>query len=203
MSNMRNIGLAIQSYAAAHGGFLPPAYLADNKGRPTHSWRVLMLPYFDRQDLYEKYRFDEPWDGPHNRLLHDTILEVYCCSESGRRSTNTSYVVVRGNETAWPDSQQTNLNEISHADGAENTLLVIEMADSGIHWMEPRDLEFSNISFQVNPTQGKGISSKHKGLAVAAFCDGRVKALSKDLPESTVRALLTVRGGEKIRDTDY
>ena len=34
-----------------------------------HSWRVLLLPYLDRSDLYKAYDFTEPWDGPNNRKL--------------------------------------------------------------------------------------------------------------------------------------
>jgi prepilin-type processing-associated H-X9-DG protein len=202
-SHMRNLGLAILNYAAEHDGFLPPPYLADDTGRPIHSWRVLMLPYIDRRDLYDKYRFDEPWDGPHNRQLHDTMIEVFCCPEAGRPSTSTNYVVVRGNETAWPDSQQIKLDEISSADGLEHTLLLVETAETGIHWMEPRDDSFSKIPLRLDSSAGPAVSSRHPGVVNVIFCDGRVKPLSQELPPATIRALLTVRGGEKIRDGDY
>ena len=34
-----------------------------------HSWRVLILPYFCMGDIYNQYNFNEPWNGPKNRLL--------------------------------------------------------------------------------------------------------------------------------------
>ena len=38
----------------------PPAYLADRDGKPMHSWRVLILPFLEQQELYRAYHFDEP-----------------------------------------------------------------------------------------------------------------------------------------------
>ena len=49
-------------------GHFPPAYVADVQGRPAHSWRVLLLQS-GMETLYERYHFDEPWDGPRNRSL--------------------------------------------------------------------------------------------------------------------------------------
>ena len=74
-NNLKQIGLALQNYLSSEGSF-PPAYVVDSAGRPVHSWRVLLLPYFDGREadvvrnklLYEAYRFDEPWDGPTTRV---------------------------------------------------------------------------------------------------------------------------------------
>ena len=55
-------------YEDEHGCF-PPAYVADASGRPMHSWRVLILPYLDQQQLYDQYDFSEPWNGPNNQQL--------------------------------------------------------------------------------------------------------------------------------------
>ena len=57
---------ALQAYHQANGCF-PPAYIADKNGKPMHSWRVLILPYLDYDDLYKAYDFSEPWDGPKNK----------------------------------------------------------------------------------------------------------------------------------------
>src|SRR5204863_151662 len=65
---LKQIGLALLNYREVYGCF-PPAFIADESGRPMHSWRVLILPYIDHVSLYYEYRFDEPWDGPNNRKL--------------------------------------------------------------------------------------------------------------------------------------
>ncbi|HEV3023824.1 MAG TPA: DUF1559 domain-containing protein, partial [Pirellulales bacterium] len=43
-----------------------PAFVADDEGKPMHSWRVLILPFIEQQPLYDQYDFSEPWNGPHN-----------------------------------------------------------------------------------------------------------------------------------------
>ncbi len=142
LNNMHNIALALHNYHSAYGS-LPPPYIADASGRPMHSWRVLMLPYLDRPDLYQAYRFDEPWDGPNNSKLHNLIVDVFNCPEDhgGKKSTETSYVAVVGPETLWPGDRAVRLDDVT--DGLGNTLLVVEIANSGIHWLEPRDLHVS------------------------------------------------------------
>jgi hypothetical protein len=62
---LRHIAIALQNYHDVHGQ-LPPAYLPDSRGRPMHSWRVLLLPFLEMQALYDQYDFNEPWDGPNN-----------------------------------------------------------------------------------------------------------------------------------------
>jgi hypothetical protein len=88
------------------------------------------------------------------------------------------------------------------ADGLAHTLLVVEVAKSDIHWMEPRDLHFSQMSKTINAATGQGISSPHKGIASVAFADGRVRVLHDSVSAETIESLLTVRGGEKI-PTDF
>ena len=40
----------MQEYHQARGSF-PPLYVADKSGKPTLSWRILILPYMDQSDL--------------------------------------------------------------------------------------------------------------------------------------------------------
>ena len=102
---MNQLLLALQSYENANG-HLPPAYVVGPDGKPWHSWRVLILPYLGYEEVYKRYRFDEPWDGPNNRRLADQILfEQYFQCPSGRdlgKTQHTNYVVVVGAGTAFP-----------------------------------------------------------------------------------------------------
>lgn len=185
------VAFALQNYHDVHGSF-PPAYIADASGRPMHSWRVLLLPYMERMDLYQRYDFNEPWNGPNNRQLASAIGGIYG-EDSGE---NTRFVAVVGPETAWPGSQARTLGEFP--DGTENTILLVEVLDSGIHWMEPRDLTLAELAHGVNVSASKGISSPHRDGANVAFADGRYRFLSKTLSWSTLRALLTADGKEKV-----
>lgn len=200
LNNLHNIGIALASYASKYGS-LPPAYLTDAHGRPTHSWRALILPYLDRGDLTQVYRFDEPWNGPNNSKLHGIDVDVFRCPADGGKKTNTSYVAVVGDSTLWPGAGCMKYEDAT--DGLGTTLLVVEIADSGIHWMEPRDLELASMPHTINDPAKKGISSRHPGIVAVAFADGRVKVLNAAIPWPTLEALLTARGKEIIPDSSY
>ncbi len=138
--NLHMIGIALHNYHDAHGTF-PPAVIADDHGRPMHSWRVLILPYIDQRLLYEQYDLNEPWDGPNNRLLLDKIPSVYVCPSGYGRDQHektTSYVAVTGLGAAWPGRSARSLEEFT--DGTSKTIFIIE-TDADIPWMEPRDVD--------------------------------------------------------------
>jgi len=202
LNNLRQIGLALHNYHQQYDCF-PPAIIADSNGQPMHSWRVLLLPYLDQSALYAEYRFDEPWDGPNNSKLADKIVGVYNCpGEDAARNesvaTMTSYVAVVGPETVWPESGAATIGDIK--DGTSNTLMIVEVANSGIHWMEPRDLHIVQMAPTINPKSGQGISSPHIGGAQVLMADGTVRFISEQLTAETIRALLTRHGGEVIAD---
>jgi prepilin-type processing-associated H-X9-DG protein len=197
-SNLKQIGLALQNYHVTYGSF-PPAYVADENGRPMHSWRVLILSYLDHKQLYDEYRFDEPWDGPHNSKLLERAPAVFSCPNDVKKNGRanrwmTSYVAVIGPETAWPVDQPTTIRDIT--DGTANTIQVVEVGNSGVNWMEPRDRQLSEIVPTLNGTSRNGLASAHTGGAQALFADGSVKFLNDTISADLLRALLTRNGAE-------
>lgn len=194
--NLKQISLALWCYADVYGS-LPPAYIADKSGRPMHSWRVLILPFIEQRGLYDRYDFNEPWDGPHNRLLAKHIPPQYRCpSEPPWPSPETSYLAVTGKATVWPGTHGTALSKVS--DGLGDTIAVVEVASSGVHWMAPRDLPMAEFVKGINRPSGKGASSPHPSGCHAACCDGRVWFLQAPTSTATLKALATRAGGEPL-----
>ena len=192
-SHIRNIASAMLAYEREHGA-LPPQSVPGPNGKPWHSWRVLLLPYLDEKPLYERYRFDEPWDGPHNRLLHDHAFSVYHCPTDDSDLSRTSYFVVSGPGMMFEPGKR--LKSADAADGAGNTVLVIEAAGQNIHWLEPRDLESAQLANQVNASGQPSISSAHPKVAHVALVDESERAIADDADPAAVRAMLTRNGGE-------
>ena len=110
--------------------------------------------------------------------------------------THTSYAVVVGPGTMWPGDESVCSRDVT--DGTSRTLLVVEVADSGIEWMEPRDLHIDKLAPNINPASGQGISSKHPTGASGLFGDGHVEVLSEDLTPEQIRAMLSRAGGEEV-----
>ena len=83
-------------------------------------------------------------------------------------------------------------------DGIRNTIVFVEVKDSGIHWAEPRDLDFGKMSFRVNDPNGEGISSYHPGVAGVVFADGQIRFIDDGFDPNLLKALLTINGGEDV-----
>ncbi len=204
-SNLSQLAQAILRYHSVHGEF-PPAYTVDPHGNRLHSWRTLILPYLYRQDVYDKIRLNEPWNSPYNSQFHSVQMRIFECPdrhEFGRRPC-THYVAVVGRQTACPISGDRSIDDI---DDPENTIMLVEVENPDIHWMEPRDLEFNQMSMQVNHEDGRGISGRHltgkkRGLvgldiwkpgAYVAFADGHVEFFPVDTPPDKIRPMLLIK----------
>ncbi|HET6424118.1 MAG TPA: DUF1559 domain-containing protein [Planctomycetaceae bacterium] len=196
---MCKLQLALRNYHEVYGSF-PPAYIADADGKPMHSWRVLILPYLDANHIYVQYRFDEPWDSPHNfELARKYGNEHFRCASStappGSRLTN--YVAIVGPGTPFPGAGVTTLDDLH--DGKENTILLAEIAESNIHWMEPRDLRIDEMSFQLNDRRKPGLSSPHDFGPGVVFADAiTTYRVGHGVKPKTLRALTTIAGREPV-----
>lgn len=192
-ANLGRIGVAMQAYYADYGCF-PPGYVADKRGRPLHSWRALLLPYLD-PPLAAQYRYDEPWDGPNNSRLAGRIPSVYRCpSEISESRNTTNYVVINGADTIFDGETCTKRAEIT--DGAADTLLVVEMEESGIAWLEPRDLRIEQITGGINSADE--VASRHAGGAMVLTADGKTHFLLDGRNAAEVQAFATKSGGETV-----
>ena len=201
---LSEIAKALKEYHSVHGRY-PPAYVADKDGRPLYSWRVLVLPYLDHKDVYTEFHRDEPWDSPHNlALIERKRIWAFACPtecDGSDAPNNTSYVMIVG--PGMICDGRTSVGEGDVADGLQNTLLVVEMSDSGIHWAEPRDLNVAEMSYRINDPDEPCIRSRHPGCANAVFCDGREHYLKGSTAPETVKALTTIAGGEKMDKESY
>jgi prepilin-type processing-associated H-X9-DG protein len=206
VNNLKQIALALYAYHDEFGR-LPPAYVPDENGRPKHSWRVLILPYLIKNDapgpaemkrIYEAYDFSEAWDGPHNRQLASRMPLVYGCgADPGRRASNTSYLLMTGEHSAFVGSPSVKLDDIR--DGKANTILVVEAGNSGVNWMEPKDYPIDQLRFGQKDTPGLKMGGNHPGGANAAFADGSVRFLhEKGGTNAMLKELGTIDGGEKV-----
>jgi type II secretory pathway pseudopilin PulG len=205
LDRLAAIGIALEAYQEANGCY-PPAYLVGKDGKPAHSWRVLLLPYLEYDDLYERYDFDEPWNGPHNRLLVNEIPLEYCSPlvtpeeyESpfeDSKSATTPYLAIVGPDTAWPGAAPLKPADIQHR---PNTVIrLLEAANSNVNWMEPRDITYKQALAGITSGGKPRIKSYHAGHIPALLLSHEVVMLPINIPRDIFRAMLTVTGPDTL-----
>lgn len=185
-ANLRRIGRALYSYHKVYGAF-PPAVTTDAQGRPTLSWRVLILPFLEEHSLYTQYDRSQPWNSPSNLALVAQAPSVYGCPAASAPG-ETSYLMVVGPGTVGGrPNESVSLAGIS--DGASNTILVVEVVGARVRWTEPRDLPVETAARVLNDGSGLGPSSAHAAGANVLLCDGSVEVLSPRIPVEVLRGM--------------
>ncbi len=169
-NNLRRIYQAFAEYADVNGAY-PPAFTVDAEGRKLHSWRVLLLPYLDEEELFAQIRLDEPWDSDWNSQFHSQTPNVFKCASTpetlGDKTCRCAFSVVlsdggeKGNKGKDGENKEsreggkdgdggvetafrtdgTSVAPEDLRDGASNTVLCVERK-SPVCWTAP-DVELT------------------------------------------------------------
>ena len=190
-NNLQQIGLALHNYADQYGAF-PPAHTVDAAGKPLHSWRTLILPFLEQQELYKKIDLSKPWNDPANAEAFKTTPAAYRCPSARLQPNYTSYLGVVGENACFHPTEPRAFSEIS--DGLSNTLMVFEVAQKlAVHWMDPLDANAEMVlSFKSDGNIG------HDGGTQVALADGSVRFISENASPETLRALISIFGNEQV-----
>lgn len=210
-NNLKRIAMALYNYHDVFKSF-PPAVTYAADGTPMHSWRVAIAPYLVQNEFYDAYDFGQAWDGPSNLLLADEVPEVplstvdrkyagvvfdaayfgYRCPSAPRSQDHwmTNYVMLIDDRAGKPNGPPNRPGSVPPSVNPKSAVIIIEIADSDIRWMEPRDVLLSELSMKINDRSRRSLSSHHGGACVA-YADGSVEWLDDATTEEYVRALLT------------
>lgn len=192
-NNLKQIGLALHNYHDVYKSF-PPAYVTDENGTPMHSWRVLILPFIDQQNLYDEYDFSKPWDSLANFSVLNNMPEIFNCpSHPDADSSTTHYAAVFGPGCIFEGAEPIRFAHIT--DGTSNTILVGEVQDAAIPWTAPRDVDVAVHSTIGDP---EGFSSYHFGGAQFLMSDGAVRFISESIDQRTLNNLFTRNDGNPV-----
>jgi hypothetical protein len=186
-NNLKQIALAFHNYHSVYNHF-PPAAIYDKSGKPLLSWRVLILPFVEQDNLFKRFHLDEPWDSEHNKKLLDGMPKVYH-APTEKQTHRTHYLGFVGKGTVFEGKKGIQIRDIP--DGTSYTVLVVEAAES-VPWTKPEDLPFD----PDKPLPKLG--GLFEGGFNAAMCDGSVRFLSSKITPQTLRSAITRNGGEVL-----
>lgn len=176
---IRQLVAAMLAYRNENG-HLPPA--AITKGdRPLLSWRVKLLPYLGAENakLYRDFDLEESWDGPQNRKLLSRMPGVFALQgQHGSSEGKTFFQVFVGPDAPfdWKD--------LKTPRGARRGRILIAEARKPVPWTKPEDMEFSPQA----PAPRPGYDSER---FLAAMEDGQVILVPANIPEQSLRAMIT------------
>jgi hypothetical protein len=199
-NNLKQLGLAMHNYHDTMGAF-PPAVVTDASGKPLYSWRVLLLPYLEANNVYQQFKLDEPWDSLNNKRLLAQMPALFAAPGANKDEPYTThYQVFVGGGALFDAPDRVPRNQfgpprgphIAHiTDGTSNTIMIVESAEA-VPWSKPQDLSY-------NPT---GPLPKLGGVVSGGFncvaADGAVHFLKNSTPTEVLRALITRQGGEIV-----
>lgn len=200
-NNLKQLALACHNFESAHG-VLPPQALVDNDGKKLLSWRVLLLPYLDQEELYSQFRLDEAWDSPHNIKLLERMPAVFGPSDAAQlaalreKGLTCSLAPLTPQSLFGKPGLGRDFDEI--LDGTSNTLLFVEVNPAhAVPWTKPEDVVLDGD----NPLEKLRISDREDFLAARG--DGSVDYLPLSMPVAVLQALLSIDGGETVDQSSY
>ena len=189
-ANLKQIALALHMYHDAFRYF-PPAFTTTPEGKPALSWRVLILPFLDKQALFSEFHFNEPWDSEHNKRRIELMPAALRAPQSRAGENMTNYLAIRGERTVFPGARPTRLPEVR--DGPSNTLMTVEVSDDlAVVWTKPDD-------FVPDPEDPiKGLVGLQPDGFLGGLVDGSVCYVSSKIDGESLRHLFDRADGRPI-----
>lgn len=178
--------LALAGYDQAVGQ-LPQPRNTDELGRPIGSWRLTVSGYLHNR----RAACSAPWDAPVNRQMVSYQSPAFCWSRNDT-SCMTNIVAVTGPGTPFEMGSKCGLADL---DG--DTVLLVEVRNSGVHWMEPGDLDIRTMSKASDPKAQMAVSGNHRGGFFVGFADREVWFLRQDVPIEKLKTFCTIDGAKK------
>ena len=113
-------------------------------------------------------------------------------------STQTSYVAVVGPNAAWAGEKPRKLADFG--EDASNTIMLIEVTNSGIAWAEPRDLSLDTLGAADGKSPALALTSNHGRREEFFFTYDHGSGVHVAMADGSVRFLRTGnRSTEELR----
>jgi hypothetical protein len=189
-TNLKQLALALHNYESTYRSF-PPQAVASSEGKRLLSWRVLLLPFLGREDLYSKFHLDEAWDSPHNIALVKEMPQFFARPGTDPTLGKTPYVAPLARESFFGrPGAPAGFRDVR--DGTSNTIWLIDApAEFEVTWTKPEDWEVKGL-------ESIELIRRTKPQWLVSFMDGSVRALPKTVSSDTIFKMFTIAGGEVI-----
>ncbi len=153
------------------------------------SWRVAILPHIGEEELYKKFKLDEPWDSEHNRKLVADMPKVFRLPGVKADAGQTHYRIVVGPGAVFEKGKDAKL-KMSEKIPKGNSVLVAE-SNKSVPWTTPEELSFDAKTLPE-------FSKHHADGFMVVLANGRILLVRRDVPNASLRAMLTKTAAAKL-----
>jgi hypothetical protein len=210
-NSMRGVLLTLYNWSDVYDT-LPPATITNKKGLAISSWRYWTTPFFESPPHWPHVR--DPWDAPENQETRQVRYGLFCWSEVETRAVGGPIDTGVWTEDAPPEAFYTNIfaitgpgtafeagKQVRLKDLPDSLILIVEVRNSGVHWMQPGDFDIRTMPKTINAPDGKGISGVLARGFHVGFADAQVWYLSNKVPFDDLSKFFTIEGA-KAQDRD-
>jgi uncharacterized protein DUF1559 len=199
LNNLKQLAIAMHAFNDSMGRLPGDVMVTDNK-TTAWSWRVQILPYVEQDNIYRQLDFTKSWDDPGNLKLLEGFEMPKVFELPGREAPkgHTYYRIFslpkNSKATVSPffKEGERGPNIAAIPDGTSNTFMIVE-AGEAVPWYKPDVLAYDGKL----PLQAIGDPDADR--LIVAFGDGSVRSYRPSkLSEKTIRALITIDGGEVV-----
>ncbi|MDA7950080.1 MAG: DUF1559 domain-containing protein [Pirellulaceae bacterium] len=214
-NNIRQIGLALNSYHLTHRHFPAGAIEWRPFGNTTQrqlAWSAYLLPYLEQGNTYDQLDLTTPFDSPQNAKGAAVVIPVYLCPVAlgGQKLVQgrgpIHYGGMYGERITSPNNPPKGLmiydkplKASDASDGLSMTIIVAE--DSHFQdgqWINGRNLFDQAFPINQAPAFENDIRSDHYGGANVVLADSTVRFLSEGIDLNVLAALCTRAGNEAV-----
>ena len=220
MNNLHQIGIGLSGFHEVNGAFPVGSYRHSKSGGKLRiAWSVFLLPFIERQNTWERFDIELPFQAVENAEAARERVDTYLCpststlawdrvgetvgdvdgdgvDEPGDWLAVTDYGGVNGSGNLMPPQNGAMLydNGVSVrqiTDGASHTILVAEDTGRGPRWYGEwaHGHNIFDQSGPINVQQNNEMFSDHPGGVFALKADGSVTFLSEETAIHVLDAL--------------
>jgi hypothetical protein len=219
----QDLGLALHGRQQDSQTLRGAAKIGDEPVMAGFSWMVELLPHLGHEAIYEKFDLSKSWSDQQN-VQHTQLIVPEFLNPADPRKQWTGYpfqgmalshfVGVSGLEEARNDVAATlprndpragvfGYDQIARqeeiTDGTSQTVMIIGAGELASPWVQAGGATIRGAREPYfGPISGFGSRGIKEPGAQAAFADGSVRTISKEISPKVFRALVTIHGAETI-----
>lgn len=210
-NNLKQIAIALHNYHDVYRSF-PSGTIEESADevKDRLSWMVSILPFVDQAALYDQIDRKQGWDSDANSDWTSLVIQAFLNpNEPPTGEGETHYVGMAGIGEDAPNldvkspragvfgyNRKTRMRDI--LDGTSNTIGVTESSDEYGPWAAGGRPTIRALTEEPYINGPDGIGSSFPGGLNVMMMDGSVRFVSENIDPEVFKALITIRGGERI-----